>query len=307
MTQIMPQTQEWIDEIVAEFRECSDLRSLVNCGVNYLRMPYVPTVVAACWKEFVSCTEKIAPGDSGRTVGAVDLPAVFHAAWSHTPESPEDVLLSVDSRMASIVADVMIERDYLFVATDGEQLVRRAKFQAYKSSRPEKPAMFKKTLQRCSARLAENGYRVLNFEGWESDDILASVSYRAKLRRQKAVLVTDDRDSWQCLGMGTVMYSPRTGVYTSDETLMASHRITPRQAVDWWCLVGGKNDVPSAAGIGEKIASDLLSAWGTFHGIYDVKDTLTPAKSRSIDEFSKENYWIARELHTLNRSLEIHW
>lgn len=302
------QTQEWINDIVRQFRLASDVPSLLNLGVDYLRIQYVPRVVQACYREFVVCMAKLAPNDPGKVVVAVDLPAIFHAQWSIYPESSGDVITTVADRIAKIYDEVAAEdKSRFIVATDGADLVRKKKFAGYKSGRPVKEEAFRETLNLAITAIQDRGYTVLLYDGWESDDILASVSYRAKLRKQKAILVTDDRDTWQCLGMGTVLYSPRNKDYTDTDRLMSLHGITPQQAVDWWSMVGGKNDIPGAYKIGEKTASELLGKYGSFMGIYDARDDFTETRRKSIEEFAKEHYWVARELHTLNKGLEVLW
>lgn len=304
---VIPQTQEWIAEINKKIREAEDAKALLKVGVAYLRCQYVPEVVKACWKEFAARMAKFAPEDTSKSVVAVDLPAIFHAAFSGLEDSPDDAVASVKSRVEAIYSGTAAEdRSRFICATDGDELWRRAKFPGYKAKRPPKHPLFKDTLTRAIEAVQDMGYVVLQFDGEESDDILASISYSAKLRKQSCVLVTDDRDSWQCLGMGTVMYSPRTHEYTNEERLATSTGITPKQAVDWLCLVG-KNDVPNAKGIGEKNASELLGVYGNFWGIFDNKDNLTPAKKTGIEEFAKSGYWMARELHTLNKGLEVWW
>lgn len=301
------QTQEWINDIVRQFRLATDVSSLLNLGVDYLRLQYVPRVVKACYAEFVACMNKLAPDDAGKKVVAVDLPAIFHAQYSIYPESSGSVIQSVADRVAKFYTDTVAEDMMRFiVATDSKELDRKKKFAGFKSGRDVKEEAFKETLEQTITAIKERGYRVLAFDGQESDDILASVSYRAKLRKQNCVLVTDDRDTWQCLGMGTVSYSPRNKDYTDAERLMSLHGITPQQAIDWWSMVG-KNDIPGANMIGEKTASELLAKYGTFMGIYDARYDFTEKRRKAIEEFANEHYWIARELHTLNKGLEILW
>jgi len=303
----MNQTQEWIEGIVKQFREAEMKADLINLGVAYLRCPYVPEVTAACWREFKKCMEKMAPGEAGKTVVAVDLPAVYYAAFEKNRDDQHLVPGNVRDRIANIYADVAADcKERFFLAIDGEDNWRKKKFPGYKGSRPAKPDGFKETFKLTIDSLQECGYVILQYDDQESDDILASVSYRAKLRRQNAVLVTDDRDTWQCLGTGTVMYSPRSGNYMKDDKLFAEHGIKPQQAVDYLCFVG-KNDVPSVNGVGEKRASEYLGLYGNFWGVYDFRSELPQKIRESIEEFAKSNYWLARELHMLNKGLEVVW
>lgn len=304
---MIPQTQEWIDEIVAQFRAAGDKRTLLSLGVEYLRCPYVPDVTVPCWKEFAVCMKKIDPSDAGKTVFAVDLPGIYCASFYGNKDNRGEVIGDVVSRVERVFVDTAAEdKKSFFLAIDSTTSWRKELFPAYKGKRQPKPEGFYETYQATIDVLMDGGYTVLQYDGQETDDILASISYRAKLRKQNAVLITEDRDMWQCLGRGTVMYCPQTGDYTNEDKLGAAHKITPKQVVDYLCLIG-KNDVPSPYGIGDKLASDYLHKHGTFLGIYDERDSLTDKKREAIENFAKSDYWLARQLHTLNKTLEVLW
>lgn len=303
----MSQVQQWIEDIVEQFRQAKDLDELLNLGVYYLRTQYVPELVKQCWAEFTVCLANMAPNDNGYSVVAVDVPAIFYAAFARTPDSAGEVVSAVKSRMDSIYEDTACDSKGRFIlAVDGKKNWRKDKFPEYKCKRQPKPSGFAETFAQAMDAVMDSGYKIVEYDEYESDDILASVSYRAKLRRHSCVLVTDDRDLWQCLGMGTVMYSPRTRDYFNEDNLRAQHSITAKQAVDWLSLVG-KNDVPSAVGIGEKNASELLCKYGNFWGVFDATDDLPEAKAKSIRDFAYGKYWMARELLTLQKGLEVRW
>lgn len=303
----MSGTKDWIEDCTSIFRSAEDAKSLLNHGSSILGCQYIPEVIRAVWPEFQACMDKLAPNDKGKTVVAVDLPAVFYASFEKNCDELESVPRDVRDRVASLYEDTAAEsKERFLLAIDSPKLWRKEKFAGYKSSRKEKPEGFVETFQETVQSLKDCGYMVLQYDAHESDDILASVSFRAKLRRQNAVLVTDDRDAWQCLGKGAVMYSPRTGNYTKDDKLYAEHGIKPQQVVDYLCLLG-KNDVPCAKGVGKKRAAEYLGVYGNFWGVFDFRAKLPPKIAESIEEFAKSDYWLARELHTLNKRLEVWW
>lgn len=303
----MSATKDWIADFTNIFRSAEDAKTLLNHGSSLLRCQYIPEVIRAVWPEFQACMDNLLPGDTGKTVVAVDLPAVFYASFERNCDEVASVPRDVRDRVASLYEDTAAEcMERFLLAIDSEKLWRKEKFAGYKSSRKEKPEGFVETFQETVKSLKDGGYTVLQYDAHESDDVLASVSFRAKLRRQNAVLVTDDRDIWQCLGKGAVMYSPRTGNYLKDDKLYAEHGIKPQQVVDYLCLLG-KNDVPCAKGVGKVRAAEYLALHGNFWGVFDFRSKLPAKVAESIEEFAKTSYWLARELHTLNKGLEVWW
>ena len=189
----------------------------------------------------------------------------------------------------------------MFHAVDSLNIKRREKHVGYKESRDEKEEGFRESVQKLQGKLDNVAF----VDGWEADDCMASIAFRAKLRKQACTIVTDDKDLWQVIGNGVTLYPPRKHEIQSEDWLRAKHSITPKQVVDWLCLVG-KDDVPSCKGIAEKTASELLKKYGSFLNVVDDAEHLTEAKRNKVLGF-REDYWLARELHTLKKDLEFHW
>jgi len=313
MTSENPIAEVTQDTTVLSFTEALNgigtLDELVNHGAQLFSISYIDSVIKRCWGPFSRALQTLAPEDHKRSVIAVDLPAIFHASFA---KSGEGAATDTLSRVESVVNDVN-EGSEIIITMDSPCSKRRDSFPGYKASRQPKPAEFNQIREEAIANLTNNGFRVVSHDGWESDDVMASVSFRAKLRRQSCVIITDDRDLLQCCGSGTTCFSPRTHEYHSEQWLAANYSITPKQVVDWLCMVG-KDDAPSVPGVGEKIAAELLASHGSFWGIYDSVPKLVESKKLSvkkataITEFGRSgNYFVAKDLHTLNRSLEVHW
>jgi 5'-3' exonuclease len=90
------------------------------------------------------------------------------------------------------------------------------------------------------------------------------------------------------------------------EWLKTELKITPKQMVDWLCLVG-KDDIPSPHKIGEVTASQWLESYGSVVGIHDARESLTKLKRETIEAYVRKDYWLARDMHTLKKNLNIFW
>jgi hypothetical protein len=296
--------QDLIDDFRDRSGKCDTVADLVDLGVELFSFTCFDGAVKTCWPIFRARMDAIAPEDHQSQVTVFDFPAIFWAAYSRGgAECGHDVA----SRIVNIGSELSNEPTNLLISHDSRTSQRRDRYPSYKSSRDEKPADFESAREDALSHLKNIGMTVVMAEGWESDDVMASVAFRAKLRKQKCTIVTDDRDLMQCCGHGTVCYSPRNHEYASETSLLAKHNITVKQVVDWLCM-SGKDDVPSIAGVGAKTAAEWLQKYSDFWGVFDARSELTEKKRKSLEDFAfSGNYWLARDLHTLNKKLPVLW
>jgi 5'-3' exonuclease len=301
------------DSVAKEFAEgvqaCTTVHELVEYGANLFTIPYVDSIIKQSWSVFSRRMSEIAPEDKGKSLVVIDFPGIFHAAF----ERDETTAISGTVDRIESAVESCGNLDSVVVAIDSQESFRRKKYQEYKANRTPKPTQFTPIRDEAIDKLKYLGCNVVSHEGWESDDVMASAAFRAKLRRHTCVIVTEDRDLLQCVGNGVTCYSPRAQEYRSETWLKANHSLTPKQVVDWLCLMG-KDNAPAAAGIGEKTATTLLAKLGNFWSIFESLEALveqkelTRKRADSINEFARSgNYFIARELHELNRNLEVNW
>lgn len=295
--------QELIDEIVESFRTAGDKKKLVARGYECLSIPYCNWLMKAIWPEFLSCMKKLDPLDQGQIVVALDFSALFHAYFYVF----DDRAAQETCAKIAEFRDTAGKDNHFIIALDSATgYWRKELYPDYKSSRKEKPDGFDELKAKAVEILKSDGYRLEQHDSYESDDILSSVAFMAKVRKQEALLITDDKDLYQCLGSGVNIYSPRAKAERDDEWLKTELKITPKQMVDWLCLVG-KDDIPSPHKIGEVTASQWLESYGSVVGIHDARESLTKLKRETIEAYVKKDYWLARDLHTLKKNLNIFW
>lgn len=291
-----------VNEFQSSVQKCKDVESLMRVGANLFTISYIDGIIKRCWPVFSKRMATLAPDDAGKRVVTVDLPAIFWASYSQCGDGAS---LDTATRVESILAELG-KCDTVILAMDSDTSNRKVMLPEYKSSRDAKPDDFRSIRQDAIAHLTNNGARVVTIDGWESDDVMATIAFRCKLRKQECVIVTDDRDMLQCCGSGVSCYSPRSHEYRGDKWLEKNMGLTPKQVVDYLCIIG-KDDVPSVAGIGDKTAVKLLAQFGSFWGIYDGRETLTEKKAEAVRSFAHDKYLLSKDLHTLRRDLEVHW
>jgi len=137
------------------------------------------------------------------------------------------------------------------------------------------------------------GYRNLQFEGWEADDVIATLATRADEAGVKTCVVSTDRDAFQLVSDNvTLMMTPRgvadVNVYTP-ERVEARLGITADKVPDFIGLKGDTSDnIPGIPGIGDKTAGQLIAQYGSLEEVLAHADEMSPARKKNLIEFADQ-------------------
>src|SRR5438874_13111817 len=179
----------------------------------------------------------------------------------------------------------------------------------YKEGRREMPDLLREQFPYFRPIVEAFGYRNLEFEGWEADDVIATLATRADEAGVKTTVVSTDRDAFQLVSDNVaLMMTPRgvsdVHVYTP-ERVEARLGIRPDQVPDFIGLKGDTSDnIPGVPGIGDKTAGQLIAQYGSLEDVIAHAEELTPARSRAVKEHA-EQARAAKELATMRRDLEL--
>src|SRR5438034_8228706 len=153
------------------------------------------------------------------------------------------------------------------------------------------------------------GYRNLEFEGWEADDVIATLAARADEAGLRTTVVSTDRDAFQLVtGNVSLMMTPRgvsdVHVYTP-ERVEARYGIRPDQIPDFIGLKGDTSDnIPGVPGIGDKTAGQLVAQYGSLEEVLEHVEELSPARRKNLTEFADQAR-TAKVLATMRRDAEL--
>src|SRR5438874_13291828 len=195
------------------------------------------------------------------------------------------------------------------VAWDTHAVHRAALSEEYKSERRPMPDLLREQFPYFRPIVEAFGYRNLEFEGWEADDVIATLATRADEAGIRTCVVSTDRDAFQLVSENVcLMMTPRgvadVNVYTP-ERVEARYGIPPTRVPDFIGLKGDTSDnIPGVPGIGDKTASQLIAQYGSLEGVLEHVDELSPARSKSIREHADQAR-AAKQLATMRRDLEI--
>ena len=228
-----------------------------------------------------------------------------------TDGQPTNALLGFTNMLFKLLADYRPKG--VAVAWDSRPVHRAAVAEAaevvYKEGRKPMPDLLREQFPHFRPIVEAFGYRNLEFEGWEADDVIATLATRADAAGIKTCVVSTDRDAFQlCSENICLMMTPRgvadVNVYTP-ERVEARYGVTPEQVPDFIGLKGDTSDnIPGVPGIGDKTAGQLIAQYGTLESVIEHAAELSPARARNISE----NAALARtskELATMRRDLDI--
>ncbi|HLM36589.1 MAG TPA: DNA polymerase I [Gaiellaceae bacterium] len=195
------------------------------------------------------------------------------------------------------------------VAWDTRPVHRHEALESYKSERKPMPDLLREQFPYFRPIVEAFGYRNLEFEGWEADDVIATLAHRADEAGVKTTVVSTDRDAFQLVSDNVaLMMTPRgvsdVHVYTPERVELRLG-IKPEQVPDFIGLKGDTSDnIPGVPGIGDKTAGQLIAQYGSLEEVLEHVDELTAARSKAIREHA-EQALAAKALATMRRDLEL--
>ncbi|PZT48599.1 DNA polymerase I [Helicobacter valdiviensis] len=208
---------------------------------------------------------------------------------------------------AKLIAQLHREypEDYLVFALDsGGENFRKKIDPNYKANRPEAPEDLKLQLGVAIKWVELMGFRNIKIEGYEADDVIASINEKANKMNINVRIISHDKDLYQLIDGDTFLFDPKNKKEIREEECKEKYGILPRQFVDYQSIVGDSADnVPGVKGIGAKGAMNLLLAYDSLEGIYENLNNISPNRTKMLLEASREDAYRSRELVRLKRDL----
>jgi DNA polymerase-1 len=220
---------------------------------------------------------------------------------------PTNALLGFTNMLFKLLADYRPKG--VAVAWDTRATHRKELDPEYKVDRRPMPDLLSEQFPHFRPIVEAFGYRNLEFEGWEADDVIATLAAHADEAGLKTTVVSTDRDAFQLVSDNvSLMMTPRgvadVHVYTP-ERVFARYGVTPEQVPDFIGLKGDTSDnIPGVPGIGDKTAGQLVAQYGSLEGVLEHVDELSPARGRALREHA-EQARASKELATMRRDLQL--
>ncbi len=196
------------------------------------------------------------------------------------------------------------------VAWDTRPVHRTEIAETYKADRRPMPDLLREQFPHFRPIVEAFGYRNLEFEGWEADDVIATLATRADEAEIKTCVVSTDRDAFQlCSENVCLMMTPRgiaeVHVYTP-ERVEARYGIPPERVPDFIGLKGDPSDsIEGVPGIGDKTAGQLIAQFGTLENLLENIDAVSGAKRKETLRQFADQARDSKLLATMRRDLDV--
>jgi DNA polymerase-1 len=259
------------------------------------------------------------PDSRERRLFLIDGPSLVYRAFFALPESiatstgvPTNAIFGFASMLVKIVTEYGVCPTV--VAWDAGMSGRTEVFAEYKAQRRSRPDLLKQQWPAMEPLVEAFGYSNVRVEGFEADDVIASIAEHA-LRAEPPVpvmIVTGDRDAFQLIdgdGIVKVMATARgitdTKIYDR-QAVIDRYGIAPELIPDFYGLKGDTSDnIPGIPGIGDKTASELIQSYGTLEEVLAHVDEIKGAKRKENLVEHAENARISKQLATVQRDVAV--
>jgi len=160
--------------------------------------------------------------------------------------------------------------EYLSVVMDSKGKTRRHEvYKEYKATRPSLPDELRVQIPYIEKIIPALGIPVLRFEGYEADDVIATVAKKFSGKGYGVIVIGADKDLYQIIDENVKLYDPMRDRWIDEEYVIEKFGVSPREIVDFIALIGDSIDnIPGVPGIGEKTAQELIKKFGSLEGIY---------------------------------------
>lgn len=252
-----------------------------------------------------------------RRLFLIDGPSLVYRAFYALPESiatstgePTNAIFGFASMLVKIVTDYGVQPT--MVAWDAGSSGRTELFADYKAGRRSRPDLLKQQWPAMEPLVEAFGYRNVRLDGYEADDVIASLAERARAAGVPVTIVTGDRDVFQLIdeqGLVQVMATARgiteTKLYDR-QAVIDRYGLPPESIPDFYGLKGDTSDnIPGIPGIGEKTASELIGKYGSLEGVLShVGDINGPKRRQNLIDHA-DDARMSKSLATVKRDLPV--
>jgi DNA polymerase I len=205
-----------------------------------------------------------------------------------------------------------VRPDAVAIAFDlGRPTFRHERFAEYKATRQRMPDELRDQFPKVRQVVAALNIPVYELEGFEADDVIATLVGQAEAAELETTIVTGDLDMLQLVtGRTRLMVSLRGGVANTVVYDLARiderWGLRPDQMLDYKALKGDPTDnIPGVPGVGEKTAAKLVGTFGTLDAMYERIDEVQPEKLRAPLVAAREQVLESRELMRLVRDVPV--
>ena len=247
----------------------------------------------------------------------IDGNSLAYRAFFALPESiatstgvPTNAIFGFASMLVKILTDY--GPNATVVVWDRGHSGRKEVYSEYKAQRSSRPDLLKEQWPHLEPLVDAFGYRNLGIDGYEADDVIASIAERAKAAEPpiEVMIVTGDRDAYQLVDERVSIMTTSRGITDTRvydrEGVIDRYGIPPELVPDFIGLKGDTSDnIPGVPGIGDKTAADLLQRFGSLEEVLDHVDDISGAKRKQNLVDHADDARVSKHLATAQREIPL--
>ncbi|HZO04761.1 MAG TPA: DNA polymerase I [Solirubrobacterales bacterium] len=244
----------------------------------------------------------------------IDGNSLAYRAFFALPESigtsdgrPTNAIYGLASMLVKIIDEHHPQG--VVVAWDAGMSGREKTYDLYKAQRKSRPDLLREQWPHLMPLVEAFGYTNVRVEGYEADDVIASMVKQAREEGIEVMVVTGDRDAYQLVGEGVRVMSTSRGITETKIYDVAAveerYGVPPELITDMMGLRGDTSDnIPGVPGIGEKTATQLLQQFGSLEGVLESVDQISGAKRKQNLTEHADDARMSQQLATLQYDIE---
>ncbi len=244
----------------------------------------------------------------------IDGNSLAYRAFFALPESigtsdgrPTNAIYGLASMLVKIIDEHHPQG--VVVAWDAGMSGREVTYDLYKAQRKPRPDLLREQWPQLMPLVEAFGYTNVKVDGYEADDVIASLTKQAREEGIEVMVVTGDRDAYQLVGEGVRVMSTSRGITETKiydrAAVEERYGVPPELITDMMGLRGDTSDnIPGVPGIGEKTATQLLQRFGSLEGVLSSVDEISGAKRKQNLTEHADDARMSKDLATLQYEIE---
>jgi len=245
----------------------------------------------------------------------IDGNSLAYRAFFALPESiatadgrPTNAIYGFASMMAKLVIDHHPRA--VIVAWDKGWSGREKVYSEYKSQRKSRPDLLKEQWPHLAPLAEAFGFKNVHVDGYEADDVIATLANRAADQGMPVMIVSGDRDVYQLVREGIRVMTTSRGVTDTKiydhAGVVERYGIPPELVTDFIGLKGDTSDnIPGVPGIGDKTAAQLLQQFGSLEKVLESVDEISGAKRKQNLTDHADDARVSKQLATMVLDVDV--
>ncbi|MEA2248341.1 MAG: polymerase, partial [Solirubrobacteraceae bacterium] len=256
-------------------------------------------------------------GNQHEELFLIDGNSLAYRAFFALPESiatstgfPTNAIFGFASMLVKLLTEYGTKPT--IVVWDAGMSGRKEVSQDYKAQRTSRPDLLREQWPHLEPLVDAFGYRNVKVDGFEADDVIASIAERARENGVPVMVVTGDRDAFQIIDPDSKVRVMATGRGITDtkvydhQAVVDRYGIPPELIPDFYGLKGDTSDnIPGVPGIGDKTASQLLQRFGTLEDVLASVEQISGAKRKQNLTEHADAARVSKVLATIQRDVPV--